>query len=267
MRASQRSGASIRCQSLPVVFRPRHVRRGRAAFILRGAPANRMLCVIWLALAASTYFMPVAAADSGVEPPKVEEVEDGEFLGIHISDKTHDQFSRNAWLRVTIRDGRRGADVFRRHQLDALSLQDGQDAKSGEAAVLIVPTARPNEMPDPPMEPVTVRRWKPQAGRVYRAEELVPLQLANPPNSEDLFRLRDMISGNRYRASVSLLRGVWITLALVAAGMALIVLAGAYRCFAYVTTRWDMLDANKKNAAARQSLRTARAEQEKSADS
>jgi hypothetical protein len=267
MRTSQRSVSSFRCLFSPVAFWLGSIRRSCVLLVARCMPASRLLCVIWLALAAATCFVPQAAADSGVEPPKVEEVVDGEFLGIHISDKTHDQFSRNAWLRATIRDGRRGADVFRRHQLDAISLQDGQDAKSGEAAVLIVPAARPNEMPDPPMEPVTVRRWKPQAGRVYQSEELVPLQLANPPNSEDLFRLRDMISGNRYGASVSLLRGVWITLALVAAGMALIVLAGAYRCFAYVTTRWDMLAANKKDASARQALRTARAEQEKSADS
>jgi hypothetical protein len=222
--------------------------------------------VVWLAMAASTDSIAQAAADSGDEPPTVEEVVDGEFLGIHISDQTHDRFSRNAWLLATIRDGRRGADVFRRHQLDAISLQDGQDAKSGEPAVLVVPIPKPNEIPDPPMEPITVRRWKPKEGRVYQAEELVRLQLASPPNADDLFRLRDMISGNRYGASVSLLRGVWITLAFVAAGMALIVLAGAYRCFAYVSTRWDMLAANKKDAAARQSLRTARAEQEKSVD-
>jgi hypothetical protein len=250
----------------PAAFDLGSIRCGRILPAARCTPVSRLLCGIWLAVAAATCFVPPAAADSGVEPPKVEEVVDGEFLGIHISDQTHDKFSRNAWLLATIRDGRRGADVFRRYQLDALSLQDGQDAKSGEPAVLVVPVSRPNEIPDPPMEPITVRRWKPQAGRVYQAEELARLQLTSPPNAEDLFRLRDMISGNRYGASVSLLRGVWITLAFVAAGMALIVLAGAYRCFAYVTTRWDMLAANKKDESARQSLRTARAEQEKSVD-
>jgi hypothetical protein len=221
-----------------------------------------VLVVAQLAWIVLQNHMSGARAAEAEKPPEVPEAVDGRFLGLEIQDQTRDHFIQNPWLRKAIQDGRRVSDAFRRHQLDQICLLEGQHGDSGESAVMIMLVPKPHEIPDPPFEPVAVRRWQPEPGKVYTAARLAELQLSQPPHPEDLDRLRNALSGHRYREVSSLFSGFRIMLGVVIVGGVLIVLAGAYRCFAYVTSRWDPVADAQQHDTRLRALKAARARHE-----
>jgi hypothetical protein len=176
-----------------------------------------------------------------LEPPEVgvPSVAEGLFLGILIDDRTHDRFASNAWLRLAMNSGHQAAIPARRFQIDRISLKDGQHPETGEAAAIVVLTPKPQETPLPAFEPVAVRRWQPSGPTQHTAEKLAEAQRIRPPNPDDLRRLEESWSGKQRAAAESLVTALYRLLFFTAIGMSFILIAGAYRSFQWMSTKWD----------------------------
>ena len=172
----------------------------------------------------STGFSELEVPSGSVEP-----IVNGTFLGLTVEDRTSDQFLSNPWLRVALHEAYRSAYAVRRHQMSAVLLHDGQHPETGEAAVLIIVTPRHQETPQPPFQPVAIRRWRPKRQIVETAEQLAVLKRMQPPSAEDLNQLRDVWSGGRYANGQEMFRNFRTILMIMASGIVLIIAAGAYR--------------------------------------
>lgn len=224
----------------------------RAAFLIT---LIIVLCAAWIVWHITR---AIIAVDKAGPMVGLAEVSGGKFLGLHVEDKTHDQFLENPWLRVALREALEGADPVRRFQMDELWLQDGQHPETGESAVLVLVKPKPLESPDPPLTPIAVRRWKPPRGEVYNTQKLADLQKIRPPEEADLELLRDVISGHRLSQVRGLDLFVRRVLLVIVIAFAVILLAGAYRVLAWRTTRWDVLEDRARGDAALRRFHAAR---------
>jgi len=219
----------------------RSARRGAKAllFLQRRLPfIVLVVAVLGVALIAWRLTASISAYEEEA-PAGVEQVVDGRFLGLKVYDNTSDKIMQNSFLRLAMNEGFRSADVVRRHQMDEIWLQDGQHPESGDPAVIVVVKPKPHEVPRPPFEPIGVRRWRPEEGKVYNAEDLARRQRNRTPDMEDLAQIRHIFSGHRFTEVNSLFRSVRRLLVYVVFGLALVLMAGIYRSYAWFSTRSD----------------------------
>jgi hypothetical protein len=199
-----------------------------------------------------------SSLDDTVSAVTIEPIVDDTFLGIQVEDKTHDQYMKNAGLRLAMNEAFKASNSVRRYQMARISLQDGQHAETGEAAVLVIVVLRAKELPQPPFEPVAIRRWQPDPDKDFPLDELQTMRLISAPNEDDLARLRHVWSGGKFAEVDSLFGSIGWLFAFVVAGMGLVVLAGAYRTFAWQSSRWDRAADVERHANAQSRLQTAR---------
>jgi hypothetical protein len=185
-------------------------------------------------------------------------VVDGRFLGLRVIDQTQNSLMKNAQLRSAMSEGYRAASSIRRHQMVKVMLTDGQHPDTSASAVIVSLMPGPHEIPDPPFDPVIVRLWQPESEAVYEPEQVQRSQLALSPDQEDLDRLRDVWSGHRYSGFASLARTVRRLLLFAAVAFGLVILAGAWRTYAWFTTRWDIAEDRATSAKALNEFRAAR---------
>jgi hypothetical protein len=105
---------------------------------------------------------------------------------------------------------------------------------------------------------VAVRRWTAGEGEVHEAQELVELQRTLSPNKDDLMRIRQVWSADRYAEAAALSKAMYRVLFWVAVGLGLALLGVAYRCYSVLSTRWDTVDDRHHESSALGSLKTAR---------
>lgn len=213
-------------------------------------------------LVAGIVAVRTATQVSELEPPSVavEPVVNGMFLKIPVADQTRDQMLINPWLRLAMNTGHRAATSVRRYQIADILVRDGQHPETGEPAVLVMITPKAHEYPDPPFDPVAIRRWKPPADRYYSLDRIAEMQRVHPPNEADLQRLAEVWSGDRVSEAESMVGYFYRLLLFTGLGIGLIVLAGAYRSFQWLATRWDSATDQQKSRGALVKLRKLKVE-------
>lgn len=245
---------------------PRPARRHSAQRARRGRSYWRaVLFVAAVAvLALGGFIWHTASEVSQLDQPEVgvEPIINGMFLGVLIDDDTDDKFSSNAWLRLAMNTGHQAATPARRYQISDISVKDGQHPDTGEAAAIVILTPRAQEFPLPPFEPVAVRRWQPPADIYYSREKIAELQRIRPPNQDDLDRLAEVWCGKRIGEAESLIRSMYRLLLFTLIGIGFILLAGAYRSYQWLATRWDSFADQQASGHAVQQLRHLRSERQ-----
>ena len=228
----------------------------RAAFLIFLIATVGLGFIAWRAIAAVVSYQPESLTLG------VEDIVDGRYLGVLVRDRTRNHVLQNTFLRAAIHDGFRTAHVLRRHQIWEFRLIDTWHTESNEPAVTLIIVPTPNDQPNPPFDPVTIRLWTPPPDVPYDAEKLAAAQLQSPPRSEDLVLVRQVVSGGRYTDFDGLLLAVRGVFVFVIAGLAIIVAGAAYLCRAFMAVRWDTLTDARKYDEDLRTMQAARHERE-----
>ncbi|MBC8356522.1 MAG: hypothetical protein H8E66_31465 [Planctomycetes bacterium] len=181
----------------------------------------------------------ISSFDDQTSAVSIEQIVDGQFLGVKVADNTSDQYMNNVELRLAMNEGFKASNSIRKYQMNTIWLHDGQHPDSGTPAVLITVQPKRGELPDPPFEPVAVRRWEPDPQSDVHLDALPEMRLMNSPNTEDLDQLREVWSGGRHAKVGSLFGWVGRLFLFVAIGLGLVLCAGAVRSNAWRSSRWD----------------------------
>lgn len=150
----------------------------------------------------------------------------GEYLGMQVVDETRDQYLKNPWLRLAMNEGFSAATAARRSDAGSIVLRDGTHPEDGAAAVIVTLKPKPFHLPNPPFDPVAVRRGSVEPGATTGDELEEVLRM---PNQGDLDRLKTVWSDGRYADAAPMFKSFRTLLIFVVVAGVLFLAAAAYR--------------------------------------